>query len=330
MRASRLLTILMTLQLRGRVTAQALADLLEVSKRTVYRDIDELSAAGVPVYAERGPDGGFALLDGFRLQLTGLTTAETEALSLAGVPAAAADLGLSRAAADARLKLLAALPAAARAGAERVGERFHLDPVDWYRRHRVPSHLRTVAQALWSDRRLEVSYESWTRTSRSRLDPLGLVLKAGRWYLVARAGAKDRIYRLDKILDARVLDERLERPPSFELAAAWQALTASFEAGLRRGTATLRAAPSSLNRLERLGADMAEPLLAAAPDAAGWREATVPVEGVAHAAGLLLGFADEIEVLAPPELREELLRRARRVIRLYCAGRDDETSTRSS
>ena len=311
----------MTLQLRGRVTAQALAELLEVSKRTIYRDIDELSAAGVPVYAERGPDGGFALLDGFRLQLTGLTTAETEALSLAGVPAAAADLGLSRAASDARLKLLAALPAAGRAGAERVAERFHLDPVDWYRRHRVPPQLATVAEALWSDRWLEVSYESWSRTSRRRIEPLGLVLKAGRWYLVARAGAKDRIYRLDKILDARGTDERFERPPEFELAAAWQVAVAGFEASLRRGTATLRAAPSSLDRLERLGADMAEPLLAATPDADGWREATVPIEGVAHAAALLLGFADEIEVRAPAELREELARRARRVVGLYAADR---------
>jgi predicted DNA-binding transcriptional regulator YafY len=317
MRASRLLTILMTLQLRGRVTAQALAELLEVSRRTIYRDIDELSAAGVPVYAERGPDGGFALLDGFRLQLTGLTTAETEALSLAGVPAAAADLGLSRAASDARLKLLAALPEAGRAGAERVAERFHLDPVDWYRRHRVPPQLATVAEALWSDRRLAVSYESWAGASRRRIEPLGLVLKAGRWYLVARAGRKDGIYRLDKILDACVTDERFERPPGFELAAAWQAAVASFEASLRRGTATLRASPSSLDRLERLGADMAEPLLAATPDAQGWREATVPIEGVAHAAALLLGFADEIEVRAPAELRDELARRARRVVGLY-------------
>lgn len=321
MRASRLLTILMTLQLRGRVTAQTLAELLEVSKRTIYRDIDELSAAGVPVYAERGPDGGFALLDGFRLQLTGLTTAETEALSLAGVPAAAADLGLSRAASDGRLKLLAALPEASRAGAERVAERFHLDPVDWYRRHRVPPQLATVAEALWADRRLEVSYESWSRTARRRIDPLGLVLKAGRWYLVARAGTKDRIYRLDKILDASVTDERFERPTGFGLAAAWQAAVAGFEASLRRGTATLRAAPSSLDRLERLGADMAEPLLAATPDADGWREATVPIEGVAHAAALLLGFADEIEVRAPAELREELARRARRVVGLYAADR---------
>ena len=317
MRASRLLTILITLQLRGRVTAQALADQLEVSKRTIYRDIDELSAAGVPVYADRGPAGGFALLDGFRTELTGLTQSETEALLLAGVPAAAADLGLSAPASAARLKLLAAMPAASRDGAGRVAERFHLDPLDWYRRSRPPEHLLTVARAVWEDRRLAITYASWTRVSRSTVDPLGLVLKAGRWYLVARAGGKDRIYRLDQLRDADALDARFARPERFDLAAAWAESVERFEAGLRRATATIRAAPTSLDRIERLGADIAEPLLAASPDARGWREASVPIESIAHAAGLLLGFADEIEVLAPAELRAELARRAARVAALY-------------
>lgn len=317
MRASRLLTILMTLQLRGRVTAQALAEQLEVSKRTIYRDIDELSAAGVPVYADRGPAGGFALLDGFRTELTGLTQAETEALLLAGVPAAAADLGLSAPASTARLKLLAAMPAASRDGAGRVAERFHLDPLDWYRRSRPPEHLLTVARAVWEDRRLAIGYLSWTKLARSTVDPLGLVLKAGRWYLVARAGGKERIYRLDQLQEAEILDQRFDRPERFDLPAVWAESVERFEAGLRRGTATLRAAPSSLDRIERLGADIAEPLLAAMPGVDGWREATVPIETVAHAAGLLLGFADEIEVLAPAELRAELARRAACVASLY-------------
>lgn len=319
MRASRLLTILITLQLRGRVSARALADELEVSKRTIYRDVDELSAAGVPIYAERGPNGGFALLDGFRTRLTGLTGPETDALLLAGLPVAAADLGLGRAAADVRLKLLASLPEPARTGAERVAERFHLDPVDWYRSASAPRQLRTIAEALWTDRRLEISYESWSRRSVSSVDPLGLVLKGGRWYLLARAGSKERIYRLDKVEAARVLDETAERSPDFDLAATWKASVAAFEASLERGRATLKARASSLDRVERLGAAMAEPLLSATPDPDGCRTAQVPIEGIGHAAGLLLGFGDEIEVIEPAELRQELGRRAARVATLYAA-----------
>lgn len=317
MRASRLLTILITLQLRGRVTAQALADTLEVSKRTIYRDMDELSAAGVPVYAERGPEGGFALLDGFRTQLTGLTASETEALMLAGLPAAAADLGLSRAAGDAQLKMLASLPAESRHSAERVSRRFHLDLVDWYRRVTPPDHLSDVAKAVWESRRIDFNYESWARRARSRVDPLGLVLKAGRWYLVARRGGKIRNFRLDKVLDVTISDETFDFPPDFDLAATWRALVTSFEAGLKRGMATLRAAPSMIDHLDELGADIAEPLRAAAPQEDGWHQAAVPVEGLSHTAAQLLRFGDDIEVVEPEELRQELRHKAAAVLRLY-------------
>ncbi len=319
MRASRLLTILISLQLRGRVTAQALADQLEVSRRTIYRDIDELSAAGVPVYADRGPSGGFALLDGFRTELTGLTQAETEALLLAGVPAAAADLGLAGAASAVRVKLLASAPGPGREGARRVADRFHLDPMDWYRRARAPTHLQAIARCVWEDRRVEVTYQSWNRTSRAVVDPLGLVLKAGRWYMVGRRGGRTGTYRLDKVLGVAP-GEPFTRPEPFDLARFWQGSVTRFEAGLRRGTATLRASPDSLDLLDRLGDDMAEPLRAATPGADGWRQATVPIEGVGHAAGLLLGLADAVEVLSPPELRAELARRARRVLGLYGGG----------
>lgn len=317
MRASRLLTILLTMQMEGRTTARSLADKLEVSKRTIYRDIDELSAAGVPVFAERGADGGFALLDGFKAQLTGLTAAESEAMLLAGVPAAAADLGLAVPAAAARLKLLAALPEASRAGAERVAALFHLDPSDWYRRARVPEHLSTVAKALWDGRAIKLLYESWTRTAHVRVEPLGLIMKAGRWYVLAGADDTQRIYRVDKMHAVTILDAACRRPIGFDLASAWAEASTRFEASLKQGKATLRVSPGSLDRLDRLGFQVAEPLLAAEPDELGWRRAVVPIEGVTHAAGLLLGFADEIEVLEPTELRHELARRAEQVAALY-------------
>jgi predicted DNA-binding transcriptional regulator YafY len=317
MRANRLLSILLLLQSRGRLTAQALAAEFEVSVRTVYRDIDELSAAGVPVYADRGPGGGFALLDGYRTRLTGMTAGEAETLLLAGLPGPAADLGLAEPLAAARLKLLAAVSQAAGEGAARVGDRFHLDPVDWYRRAEPPLHLPAIARAVWGQRRLVIRYESWSATVRRTVDPLGLVLKAGAWYLMARIGDGIRTYKVAKVLDLDVLPDGFDYPAGFDLAAQWQESLQRFAKELRRAEAVLRVSPEALPLLDRLGADAAEAVQRAEPDAEGWRRATVPIEGVGHAARLLLGFTDTIEVLDPPELRQALAEGARRVTKLY-------------
>ncbi|OWJ65123.1 helix-turn-helix transcriptional regulator [Inquilinus limosus] len=317
MRANRLLSILLLLQSRGRLTAQALAEEFEVSVRTVYRDIDELSAAGVPVYADRGPGGGFALLDGYRTRLTGMTAGEAETLLLAGLPGPAADLGLAEPLATARLKLLAAVPQAAGEGAARVGDRFHLDPVDWYRRAEPPPHLPAIARAVWGQRRLVIRYESWSATVRRTVDPLGLVLKAGAWYLMARIGDDIRTYKVAKVLDLDVLPDGFDYPAGFDLAAQWRESLRRFARELRRAEAVLRVSPEALPLIDRLGADAAEAVLQAPPDAEGRRQATVPIEGVGHAARLLLGFTDLVEVLEPPELRQALAEGARRVAALY-------------
>lgn len=317
MRASRLLSILIALQLRGRMTADELAREFETSKRTIYRDIDALSAAGVPVYADRGPGGGFQLLDGYRTRLTGVSEAEAGALMLMGLSEPAGELGLGDMLVSGRLKVLASLPPAAAEGALKVADRLHLDPVDWHRRLTPPASLAAVAEAVWGERRIEVEYESWDKVSRRRLEPLGLVLKAGGWYALARSRTRIGVYRLDKMRGAIVLDERFERPASFDLAAAWREHVRDFEASLRRGTAVLRASSAALSRLDRLGADMAEPLKAAAPDADGFRTAEVPIESVRHAAGLLLGLADAVEALAPEALRREIGERARQAADLY-------------
>lgn len=317
MRADRLLSILIRLQVRGRQTAQTLADEFEVSVRTIYRDIDDLSAAGVPVYADRGPGGGFQLLDGYRTRLTGLKAGEAETLLLAGLPGPAADLGLAEPLAAARFKLLAAISPAAREKAARIGDRLHLDPLDWYQRAAAPAHLPAIAQAVWEDRRLAIRYESWSATVRRVIDPLGLILKAGVWYLAGRAGRDIRTYKIAKVLDLQMLDERFVYPAGFDLAAHWRHALKRFEAGLRRAEATVRVSPAALSRLDRLGTDIAEAILKAPQDAAGWRQATVPIEGIGHTAGLLLGFADDVEVLAPQALRSELAARARRVAALY-------------
>jgi predicted DNA-binding transcriptional regulator YafY len=318
MRASRLLSILMLLQLRGRMTAEALAAEFEVSVRTIYRDADQLSAAGVPIYADRGPGGGFQLLEGYRTRLTGMTADEAEALVFAGLPATAADLGLGSEAAAAQLKFLAALPSASSEAARRVSDRFYFDPAPWHRRRRGSiADLRILTTAVWEARRIRLRYESWKGGSDRVVQPLGVVLKAGEWYFVADRRGRPAIHKLDSVGALDLLDETFVRPADFDLAAAWREAVASFEASLRRGKAVLRVTPAALPGIDRLGADMAGPVLAARPDPDGVREAEVDIESIAHAAGLLLVFADEIEVVSPPELREALRRRAEAVAALY-------------
>lgn len=320
MRASRLLSLLMLLQSRGRMSAAALAEALEVSVRTVHRDIDELSASGVPVWAERGRFGGFQLQPGWRTRVDGLTAPEAQAMFLGGLPGPAAELGLGEAMASAQLKLLAALPDGWREDARRVSARFHLDPLDWYRGPAATDHLPAIAQAVWSERRLALRYESWKDVVERRVDPLGLVLKAGVWYLAARAGTSVRTYRLSSILGLEISDETFERPPGFDLADWWQASTRRFERELARGTAVLRVSPTGMKALQRdFGAAVAHAAgeSAGKPDAAGWRRVEIPIESVDHAAGQMLRLGAQAKVVEPATLRRELLARIEAISALY-------------
>jgi predicted DNA-binding transcriptional regulator YafY len=321
MRASRLLSILLLLQTRGRMTAPALADELETSIRTIYRDIDQLSAAGVPVYADRGRAGGFQLLDGYRTRLTGLTPAEAEALVFSGLPGPAADLGLGDAMAAAQLKLLAALPAEGRSAAARVASRFHLDPIGWYRTAESTEMLPALAAAVWNERRVRIRYESWAGTVERELDPLGLALKAGIWYLVAQIGGKPRTYKVSAIQAFDLTDESFARPADFDLAAYWTAWARDFEASLYRGEATLRLSPQGLQRLSALAPMVAETAARTAlgPDKAGWTRVSIPIESVEHAADEVLKLGAEAEVLAPPELRRRMAEIAAKLGAIYPA-----------
>jgi predicted DNA-binding transcriptional regulator YafY len=319
MRASRLLSILLLLQTRGRVSADTLAEEADVSVRTIYRDVDQLSAAGVPVYAERGRAGGFRLLDGWRTRLTGLTASEAQALFLTGLPGPAAELGLGEAMAAAQLKLLAAMPEGWQENARRVGARFHLDPIDWFRSPAPSGHLKDLADSVWRERRVWVRYRSWTHTTEREIDPLGLVLKAGIWYLAARAGGKLRNFRVASIRKLRKLDAPFTRPREFDLAQYWTESTKRFERELYRETARVRVSPRGLAHLRTLS-----PALAEAVDGAGkaarsarWRRLVIPIESVEHAAGQLLRLGAEIEVLEPPDLRERMAATARRLADLY-------------
>ncbi len=319
MRASRLLSILMLLQTRGRMSAEALAAEVEVSVRTIYRDIDQLSAAGVPVYAERGCMGGFALLDGWRTRLTGLTAPEAQALFLSGLPGPASELGLGEAMQAAQLKLLAALPADWQAEARRVSARFHLDPAGWFSAAQPSGHLPAIAEAVWAERRIKMRYESWKAVVSRELEPLGLVLKAGVWYLVAQHEGRLRTYRLSSIQALTVTSTPFQRPADFDLARFWADSTQRFETGLYRDTAWLRVSPQGLKLLAGLSPAVAAAVAGAAPEseADGWTRLSIPIESIDHAAHELLKLRAEAEVLAPPALRARLAETAQRLAALY-------------
>ena len=308
MLASRLLSILMLLQARGRMSAAALAEEFEVSVRTIHRDIDQLSAAGIPVYAERGRSGGFALMDGYRTKLTGLTQPEAESLFLAGLPGPAAQLGLSDVLHAARLKLMAALPANMQPNAERIASRFHLDPVAWFKGADPLPQLQMVAQGVWSERFLKLRYRNNGEIYGRKLGPLGLVLKGGVWYLVAMSGKSIRTYRVAQMLDVAVTDEAFARPRKFNLAEHWEQSSSAYEAGVYRAEAEVRLSPKGMERLEALGARVAAAAAETAgpPDRDGWVRCRVPLENFDIGLRDLLRLGEEAEVLEPPAFRAQV------------------------
>jgi predicted DNA-binding transcriptional regulator YafY len=319
--ASRLLSILMLLQTRGRMSARTLAEEFEVAVRTIHRDIDQLSAAGIPVYAERGRGGGFRLQDGYRTTLTGLNQSEAETLFLAGLPGPAAQLGLADVLATARLKLLTALPAKLQPDAERIAARFHLDPGAWFHEADQLPSLPIAARAVWSALILKIRYRhsGGVDARPRRLAPLGLVLKGGIWYLVAQSGNSIRTYRVAKIHDAEISDETFTRPRNFDLATHWETSVRAYEAGVYHEFADVRLSPDAMNRLELLGpyVTSAAAKTAGKPDRRGWVRCTLPIESLDFGIRELMRLGDQMIVIGPPALRAQLARKAARIARLH-------------
>jgi len=323
MKASRLLSILMLLQARGRVTAPALAAALEVSERTILRDIDQLSAAGVPLWGDRGRNGGFQLRAGWSTELTGLTEPEANALLLAGLPGPATELGLGAAAASVRLKMIASLPIEWREQADRVGSRLHIDSVDWYRTQETPVYLRELADAVWHSFKIKIKYESWNGAVIRELEPLGLILKAGVWYVAARGvgEAKVRIFRASNVLEMQSSGKHFKRPTKFELAGYWRESAKRFEAELYRLQANIRVSPRAMKWLLN-----ARTKITVLPREAkrikgktDWQDVLMPIESIEHGARQLLAFGGEVEVLEPPELRAKIVEDARAIIARHVA-----------
>jgi predicted DNA-binding transcriptional regulator YafY len=309
MRASRLVTLLLLLQTRGRLTAAELARELEVSERTVHRDVEALSEAGVPIYAERGPHGGVQLVDGYRTRLTGMTGDEAEALFLSGLPGPAAELGLGTVMTAAQLKVLAALPGELRARASRLVERFYLDAAGWFHGDEPVPQLSVLAEAVWDARPVTIDYERGDQRVSREIEPLGLVLKAGTWYTVARFEGEPRTYRVSRVVAARLGDGHFERPDEFDLAAFWTESSAAYEREVMRLPVVIRIAPDKLERLAEFvgwrAIEGAEEL--GEPDPDGWKRVRLRLDWPEEVPGKLLGIGGDLEVLEPPEVRAELV-----------------------
>ena len=320
MRADRLLSLVMLLQVRGCIKAEELADELEVSVRTIYRDVEALSFAGIPVYAERGPGGGIALLDSYRTSLTGLSRDEVRALFMLSIPAPLDELGVSADLKAALLKLSAALPAIGRAEQVMSRQRVHLDSVAWSQPEQPVPHLQTVHRAVWGDLKMQLRYDlGYFGELELLVDPYGLVAKTTVWYLVCAREDHLRVLRVPDILEARILDEHFERPADFDLVDYWQGWCEHNEQRLSSFHVKVRVAPDLVPYLwthfgERV-VDQDIPF--DKPDAQGWLTVTLQFERFEEARRRLLGYGRAIEVLEPAVLRKSLKDYAQQIVNLY-------------
>jgi predicted DNA-binding transcriptional regulator YafY len=319
-RADRLVSLVLLLQSRGQMSARALAAELEVSVRTVYRDLAVLSASGVPVVAEAGPGGGCRLLEGYRFPLRGLSVDETEALLMLGVPAAVAELGLADALAAAQRKIRVT----GGAGASAAGPALvHLDMPRWFHGKEDVPHLRTLAEAVRNRSQLRLRYRCGAPGAETTrvVRPLGLVNKAGTWYLVASRvsdGEGAAVFRVGRVVSACLLPSRFDRPAGFDLAAFWARWSASFVATRPKVEVRVRASAAAVAAFPEVFGDAARHVLAmAVPDEDGGREVTLTFEHETAAVYRLAGFGGQVEVLSPPEVRTRLVATARDLLDRY-------------
>jgi predicted DNA-binding transcriptional regulator YafY len=322
MRAQRLISLLLHLQARGRVSGRELAAELGVSLRTVQRDVEALVEAGVAVRAERGMAGGYSVPRGYQSRLAGLSRDEAAALFLAGTPGPAHELGLAAVLTSAQLKVLASMPAELRHDATRAAQLFHLDPPPWFEKEERAPHLLTVAGALWQGRRLDARYRDGRgKPVRRVLSPLGLVLKSGVWYLIAGNRGEIRGYRVGRFTGVSVRRDAGVRPDGFDLARFWAGWLDEFEASRPRIDVAIRIEPSAIAGLTTaLGAQARAEVAEAARGARlsnGMLRISVSFERIDDAKRALLGLGDRVEVLGPPEFRRAISSTARAVTKLY-------------
>lgn len=318
MRADRLLSIVLLLQAHHQLTSRDLASRLEVSERTIHRDMEALSGAGIPVVALRGLRGGWSLLGDYRTNLTGLSETEVETLFVAKPSKVLADLKLEKAAEGALLKLLAALPTKSQYVADRVRRRIYIDVAGWARRDEAVPLLPVLQEAIWFERKLEFIYERGLNCERVTriVDPLGLVAKGSAWYLVAAVDQSIRSYRVSRIVAAEVLNERAIISDDFDLAGYWEASAATFKSTLPNYVARFRVAPDIVPFL-RLAGRFARVNEADETESTGWIRVSVGFDVEEMAVQYALSFGSKLEVLEPQALREKVIRAADEVVQFY-------------
>ena len=320
MRADRLLSLLMLLQTRGQMSARDLADELEVSERTIYRDITALSASGIPVYASRGPGGGVRLIEEYRTTLTGLTPDETRALFMMNIPAPLTQLGMDEKFKGALLKLSASLPDTRRVEEERTRQRILLDSSWWFQSEQDVPCLQTIQQALWQDRclHIKVRWEFFNTEFEQEAEPYGLVAKANIWYLVHGRGGTPHVTRVSQIVEAEITSGNFTRPPEFQLEAFWKNWCREYESQ-PPFCARVRVAPEAIPMLAEYVGDRARGQLPRShiPDDDGWVTLDLPFESFVAARSRLLGLGRAVEVLEPETLRKSLIDFAEQIVRFY-------------
>jgi len=320
MRADRLVSILLLLQMNRRMTARELAERLEVSERTIHRDMESLGAAGVPVVAERGAGGGWMLMDGYRTNLTGLNDAEVQALFLGGPASVLADLKLDKASDAALIKLLASLPAVSRRDAEYARQRLHVDVSGWNRYEETTPALHTIQEGVWQGRRVRLKYSRGVggdaEPVERTVDPLGLVAKGSVWYLVAGCEGETRSYRVSRVASAELLDEPCVRPEGFDLAAFWELSNKDFKDKMPRFDARFRARAGVVPRMYFAGR-FARVEGVGEPDADGWVEVRMRFQFDWEACEFALSFGPAVELVEPEELRGRVVQMAESVVEFY-------------
>lgn len=319
MRADRLLALMMLLQAHTKMTAAALAKELEVSKRTIYRDIDALSATGVPIYADGGPGGGYALLDSYRTTLTGLNENEIRLFFMLTIPGSLSDLGVSQQLKTTLLKLTSTFPKRYQEQATYVQQRLHLDATRWFQPNQPTPHLKIIQEAIWQDRQLHFAYQRREGPiSQRTVSPYGLVAKAGVWYLVANTDKDVHVYRVSRIRHIELTQVHFTRPQNFNLLNFWVTWVADYEASLPKYPVTLRIAPDLVSTLPYILGEGVRSLIAQAqPDRAGWRKLDYIFERMEEARMFVLGMGASVEVVTPEALRNSVIQFAADIVSLW-------------
>lgn len=315
MRAGRLIAILLWMQNNGKMTSKELAEKLEISERTIIRDMESLSEAGIPVYAERGVHGGWVLSEGYRTNLTGMHADELVSVIVGSSSALLSDLGIKSHYEAAIHKILAAAPADISKGAYLMRQKIHIDGAGWHQMEESLPFLSVVQEAVWEERLLQIRYHREDSIAERIVNPLGLVAKRNVWYLIGEVNGEKRTYRISRLMDAVMLEERFERPANFDLAEYWEQSIGEFKQSLPQYPAVITLHEAVLNRLSK---ERYVKIVESSPSQKmNWLTARVEFQALESACEIALSFGSRMEVVEPAELRQKVMAEAEATHNLY-------------